>query len=76
MLERHYLEELANVVEGYPLFAGDTLSHETARVCGERGWIVRQGDGNWIPTAEGLHVYECNPQYHKRRPSNAEGSAS
>jgi hypothetical protein len=56
--ERHYLEELANVVEGYPLWPGDTISHETARVCGERGWIVRQEDGSWIPTAEGLAKLE------------------
>lgn len=72
MLERHYLEELANVVENYPLFAGDTISHETAQVCGKRGWIVRQSDGNWIPTAEGLHVYACNPQYQQQQARGGE----
>jgi hypothetical protein len=53
---RPYLEELANVVEHHPLGAGDTLSHETARFCAERGWIVRQEDGKWIPTEQGLRV--------------------
>lgn len=52
--ERHMLEELANVVEGYPVFAGDTLSHRTAEACRRAGWIVRQAEGRWIPTAAGL----------------------
>lgn len=56
--ERHYLEELANVVENYPLWPGDTISHTTARVCADRRWIVRDADGDWIPTAEGLKVHE------------------
>lgn len=55
--ERHILEELASVVRNYPLFAGDTISHETARICGERGWITRDSAGNWIPTARGLEVH-------------------
>ena len=55
--ERHYREELANIVENYPLFPGDTISHPTADECGRRGWAVRQADGNWIPTALGLRVY-------------------
>lgn len=60
MLERHYREELRNIVEKYPVFPGDTVSHKTARVCAERGWAVRQADGSWIPTAEGLKVYEAD----------------
>lgn len=55
--ERHVLEELANVVENYPLWPGDTVTHETARRAEERGWIVRQADGSWIPTAAGLAKY-------------------
>lgn len=54
---RHYLEELANVAENYPLFAGDTISHATAAECARRGWIVRDAGGDWIPTAEGLRVH-------------------
>lgn len=59
MIERHYREELGNVVKRYPVFPGDTISHETARVCAERRWIVRQADGSWIPTAKGLRAYEA-----------------
>jgi len=58
--ERHLIEELRNVVEHYPLFPGDTVSHEGARRCCDRGWIVRQADGCWIPTRLGLEVYEGN----------------
>lgn len=54
LTERHYIEELANVVENYPLFAGETISHATAKECARRGWIVRNADGDWIPTAEGV----------------------
>lgn len=55
MIERrHELEELRNVVRNYPLFPGDTISHETARRCAAAGWIVRNFGGDWIPTAEGL----------------------
>ena len=56
MQEYHYREELRNVVDGYPLWPGDTVSHAGAKVCSERGWIVRQKDGSWIPTALGLQV--------------------
>lgn len=52
--EFHIREQLRSVVKGYPLWPGDTISHEGARECQRRGWIVRQGDGNWIPTAKGL----------------------
>lgn len=60
MLERHYREELRNIVERYPVFPGDTVSHEGAKVCAERGWIVRQSDGSWIPTAKGLKAAEAD----------------
>ena len=51
-------EELLNVVANYPLWPGDTVSHETARLCSERGWIRRQADGKWIPTRKGLEEAE------------------
>ena len=47
-------EQLAAIVEHYPTFAGDTLSHEAAQDCERRGWIRRDLAGNWIPTASGL----------------------
>lgn len=55
---RHLLEELRNVVGHYPLFPGDTLSHATAKACAERGWIRRNTNGDWIPTADGLSALE------------------
>lgn len=56
MQERHLIEELENVATNYPVFAGDTLSHQTARGCSDRGWIVRNVDGDWIPTKKGLEA--------------------
>ena len=56
--ERHMLEELRNVVKNYPLFPGSTISHNTAKACAKMGWIVRQKDGNWIPTRAGLKRHE------------------
>lgn len=47
-------EQLRCVVDHYPLWPGDTLSHSAAKACALVGWIVRQKDGNWIPTALGL----------------------
>ena len=54
----HLHEELRNVVENYPLFPGDTVSHRTAKACARLGWIKRQGNGYWIPTALGIDEYE------------------
>lgn len=51
---QHVVEELENVVRNYPVFLGDTISHETARRAAERGWIVRNADGDWIPTRKGI----------------------
>jgi hypothetical protein len=51
--EKHYLEELGNVVTNQPVWPGDTLSHRTANVCGERGWIKRDSKGDWIATRLG-----------------------
>lgn len=55
---RHVQEELLNIVCNYPLLPGDTISHETARLCRVRGWAVQQSDGNWIPTAAGVKEAE------------------
>ena len=53
MREQSVREELRNICENYPVFPGDTLSHETAHECGRRRWGVR-ADGDWIPTALGI----------------------
>ncbi len=54
-------EELTNVCKNYPLFPGDTISHLHSRACAKAGWIVRDVDGNWIPTARGLKEYTSKP---------------
>lgn len=50
----HAVEELENVVNNYPVWPGDTLSHQTAKGCEILKWIVRNGEGDWIPTALGI----------------------
>lgn len=60
--------ELANVVEHYPLWPGDTLSHRTAKGCRLVGWIARQADGNWIPTGLGMDEYARNVAPKKQTP--------
>lgn len=56
-MERHHIvEQLLAVVDHYPLDPGDTISHEGAKRCAALGLIVRQADGKWIPTAQGLWV--------------------
>lgn len=56
--DKSILEELENIVQGQPLFAGNTLSHTTARYCGEHGLASRDGHGDWIPTDKGMKVYQ------------------
>lgn len=54
MTDYHVREELHNIVQNYPLFAGKTISHETARECVNRGWAERNKQGDFIPTALGV----------------------
>jgi hypothetical protein len=54
------MEQLRCVVRHYPLWPGDTLSHKLAKACTQAGWIVRDADGNWIPTKYGLLAYEVD----------------
>ena len=58
MQEKHLLEELKNIVEHYPLFPGDTISHSTANECIERGWATRSKEGNFLPTKAGIEIFE------------------
>lgn len=53
---RQAIEQLACIVDSYPLWPGDTLSHGSATACELNGWTKRDSDGNWIPTAEGVAV--------------------
>lgn len=56
MKEQHFYEELRNIVRNTPVFAGDTLSHETVKVCCNRDWAY-QKDGDYKPTLKGLFTY-------------------
>ena len=56
--EYYVREELRNICENYPLFAGKTISHATARECMARGWAERGSTGDILPTALGLRVNE------------------
>lgn len=49
----HLLQELRNVAENEPVFAGDTISHASAAGCGDFGWISRDTNGDWITTQRG-----------------------
>lgn len=53
MTEANVLEELSNIVDNAPVFAGDTISHMTARECQRRGWAERNWQGDWIATRAG-----------------------
>lgn len=72
--ERHYLEELGNICENWPLEPGDTISHATANECGRRGWAVRGWGlapyGRWYPTELGQRVWD---EHNKPAPSGAQG---
>ena len=54
VLEKHVIEELFNLLQHYPVWPGDTLSHGSMAECECRGWAVRQEDGSWIPTRRGI----------------------
>ena len=68
MSESHVFDQLACVVIGYPLWPGDTISHQLADECCRRGWIVRDQSGCWIPTAAGIVAYgeHATPQPEPR----------
>lgn len=51
-------DELQNVVERYPVWPGDTVSHPSMDRLRDLGYAVRQDDGSWIPTAAGLEEWD------------------
>lgn len=57
MQEKHYLEELGNIVENAPVFPGDTISHAGANECVRRGWAERDDNSDFVPTELGRQVY-------------------
>jgi hypothetical protein len=59
-------DELRNVVQNYPVWPGNTVSHASARELAEQGLIVRNSKGDWIPTAKGLRRYTEGPQVGDR----------
>lgn len=58
MLERHYLEEMRNIAQNAPVFAGDTISHDTANECVRREWAERDENGDLVPTRLGMYINE------------------
>jgi len=54
MEERHVHEELLNIINNAPLWAGHTILHATADECGRRGWAKRDADARWVPTIDGI----------------------
>lgn len=61
MIEKHVIEELGNICENQPLFAGDTISHATANECVARGWAKRNGDGDFVMTLTGIGILATQP---------------
>lgn len=55
--ERAVRSEMSNVAHNYPMDPAEFISRRTADECYVRGWITRQRDGKYIPTAEGLREY-------------------
>lgn len=55
--ERHYFNELDNIVSNYPLDSVDVISCETVFVCSKRKWVSRNVNGKWVPTTVGLRVH-------------------
>lgn len=51
-------DELQNVMRNYPVFAGDTISHHTARSLRDRGLIKRDRNGEWVPCWEAIRGWK------------------
>lgn len=50
MREKDVIEELRNIRDNGPVWAGDTISHRTANECVRRGWARRDGRGHFVIT--------------------------
>lgn len=46
--------ELANIMRNAPVFAGDTISHHTAKSLSEKGLVQRDKNGEWVPNWEAI----------------------
>lgn len=51
-VEKPICDEARNIALNAPLWPGDTISHATAKLCGERGWAKRDDNGYWVPTEQ------------------------
>lgn len=49
-------DELRNICQNAPVFAGKTISHKTANLLGDLGYAQRNPDGDWTPTTRGLEL--------------------
>lgn len=54
-------DELKNVMKNWPVFAGDTVSHATAKSLKEKGLIFRDKSGEWRPNWEAIKNWKPLP---------------
>lgn len=57
--ERGIMEELCNIANNMPVFAGNTISHQTAQACVDRKWAMRY-DGEFVLTELGKNIIAAN----------------
>ena len=57
VFEEEVHEELSNIFHRAPLEDTETLSFRTSNECRRRGWTVRDDDGMWTATSEGLNAH-------------------
>lgn len=58
-MSRSARDQLSILVVRYPIWPGDTLSHAAMKEIADKGFAVRDSEGNWIPTAAGLKAAEA-----------------
>lgn len=74
--ERGTMEELCNVANNQPVFAGKTISSKTIRACLDREWVMRY-NGEYILTKSGediIGVFEMMGDYVKFKPNGCKHS--
>lgn len=55
-------EELKNIMRNEPVFAGDTISHHTARALYEKGLIERDASNRWVACWEQIQSGHILPK--------------
>jgi hypothetical protein len=55
-------DELRNVMRNEPVFAGDTISHQTAKSLSQKGLIERDPCNRWVACWEQIKSGEILPK--------------